>query len=336
MLSRPAALGTSELFLAFQENLSRVADAERPVLILGERGTGKELAAQHLHFLSRRWDKPFLTLLCPSLSATLLESELFGHEAGAFTGAVGRRLGLFERAHGGTLFLDEVADMPLPLQDKLLRVLEYGTLERVGGSATVQVDVLVLAATNQDMRQLAASGRFRADLLDRLAFAVVHVPPLRLRQEDILLLARHFASRMALELGLPGADQPPEFGDFALAQMAGYPWPGNVRELKNVVERSLLAHKDGLVKPLDYLILDPFQAPWGEEGPARESASADAAAPTPALLPQGFRLNEAVADMERRAVEQALAQARHHQGQAAALLGLSYHQFRALYRKYER
>ena len=175
------ALGTSEAFLAFQENVARAARADRPVLILGERGTGKELAVQRLHYLSPRWEGPFVTVLCPALSQTLLESELFGHEAGSFTGARGRHAGYFERADRGTLFLDEVADMPLPVQDRLLRVLEYGEFERVGGSAPVRVDVRVVAAANRDLPRLVEEGRFRADLLDRLAFEVLHVPPLRER-----------------------------------------------------------------------------------------------------------------------------------------------------------
>ena len=171
------ALGTSDIFLAFQENVARAARAERPVLVLGERGTGKELAAQRLHYLSPRWEGPLVTVLCPALSPTLLESELFGHEAGAFTGARGRHEGYFERANRGTLFLDEVADMPLPVQDKLLRVLEYGEFERVGGNAPVRVDVRIVAAANRDLPRLAAEGKFRADLLDRLAFDVLHVHP---------------------------------------------------------------------------------------------------------------------------------------------------------------
>ncbi len=238
------ALGTSDIFLAFQENVARAARAERPVLVLGERGTGKELAAQRLHYLSPRWEGPLVTVLCPALSPTLLESELFGHEAGAFTGARGRHEGYFERANRGTLFLDEVADMPLPVQDKLLRVLEYGEFERVGGNAPVRVDVRIVAAANRDLPRLAAEGKFRADLLDRLAFDVLHVPPLRERGEDRLLLARHFAARMAAELDIGRAGSSPgfdlRFGEEALRQMEEYAWPGNVRELRNAVERGVL------------------------------------------------------------------------------------------------
>lgn len=330
------ALGVSEVFLQFQEKLTRLAGSERPVLVIGERGTGKELAVQRLHYLSPRWDKPLVTVLCPALSPSLLESELFGHEAGAFTGARGRRIGFFERADGGTLFLDEVADMPLPLQDRLLRVIEYGRFDRVGGVSPVRVDVRVVAATNRDLPRLAAEGRFRPDLLDRLAFDVAHVPPLRERGEDKVLLARHFAARMAAELGL-GAESPAEFGAEALRQLDRHAWPGNVRELKNAVERSVARRRTLRLSALD---LDPFAPPFS---PSCDSACPDRArgtedASSEALwrsgpLPPGFRLPDAVAELERSALRRALEQARFRQYEAASLLGLTYHQFRALYRK---
>lgn len=344
---RCEALGTSDPFLFFQEELARLADNERPVLVLGERGTGKELAAQRLHYLSRRWEHPFITVLCPGLSPSLLESELFGHEAGAFTGARGRRPGRFELADGGTLFLDEVGDMPLPLQDKLLRVIEYGTFERVGGTDTLHAEVRIVAATNQELPVLAAQGRFRADLLDRLAFEVVHAPPLRLRQGDILLLAAHFVAALAAERGIAVDDMTPQglFGHTARKQMEVHRWPGNVRELKNAVERSLLRH--GRV-PIPTLELDPFVPAWGAACPANgekaaepESAIQEEAPNTPArsgLLPdvleEGFRLSEAVTRLERDALHKALTQTRYRQKEAARLLGLTYHQFRALYRKH--
>lgn len=333
------ALGVSEVFLRFQENVTRLAGCERPVLVMGERGTGKELAAQRLHYLSPRWDKPLVTALCPALSPSLLESELFGHEAGSFTGAKGRKPGLFERADGGTLFLDEVADMPLPLQDRLLRVIEYGSFERVGGVAPVRVDVRVVAATNRDMPRLAAEGRFRPDLLDRLAFDVVHVPPLRIRGDDVLVLARHFAACMGVELGLHSASPTgPEFGDTARRQLEQHAWPGNVRELKNVVERSVARRRSLRLETLD---MDPFASPFPF------AANEELSGPPPAApeenekmlwrngpLTPGFRLPDAVADMERTALRKALLQARFRQNEAASLLGLTYHQFRALYRKY--
>lgn len=334
------ALGTSEPFLQFQENLTRLAGSERPILILGERGTGKELAVQRLHYLSPRWDKPLVTVLCPALSPGLLESELFGHEAGAFTGAKGRHPGFFERADGGTLFLDEVADMPLPFQDRLLRVIEYGWFERVGGVTPVRVDVRVVAATNRDLPRLAEQGRFRPDLLDRLAFDVAHVPPLRVRGEDRALLARHFAARMAVELGLNDASSAgPQFGKTALRQLETHTWPGNVRELRNVVERSVARRRSLRVPELD---IDPFASPYDEpDTPSRgDECGRQAGAPISTwdggTLEPGFRLPDAVAGLERAALRQALDQARFRQSDAASLLGLTYHQFRALYRKYRK
>lgn len=339
------ALGTSESFLLFQENLTRLAGSDRPILVVGERGTGKELAVQRLHYLSSRWDRPLVTVLCPALNPGVLESELFGHEAGAFTGARGRRSGFFERADGGTLFLDEVADMPLPLQDRLLRVIEYGEFDRVGGTSPVRVDVRVVAATNRDLPRLAAEGHFRADLLDRLAFDVAHVPPLRARGEDKLLLARHFAARMAAELGLAaGGTAGPEFGEKALCQLEHYAWPGNVRELKNVVERSMARRRS---LHMEALVIDPFVDPYAsdvaDKGVADKGVAEDKAIRSFALLeadrnagplPPGFRLPDAVAALERAALREALEQARFRQTEAASLLGLTYHQFRALYRKY--
>lgn len=355
------ALGESEAFLRFQENVTRLAACERPVLVAGERGTGKELAAQRLHYLSPRWDRPLVTVLCPALSPGLLESELFGHEAGSFTGAKGRKPGLFERADGGTLFLDEVADMPLALQDRLLRVIEYGSFERVGGVTPVRVDVRVVAATNRDLRRLVADGRFRADLLDRLAFDVVHVPPLRLRGDDALLLARHFAARMGVELGLHTAfPAGPELGGAARRQLEQHSWPGNVRELKNVVERSVARRRSLHLESLD---MDPFVSPFSS-APCAESSErmlsrasrqtevdrglcAESLEPVPSHpegsaetlwhsgpLAPGFCLPAAVAALERNALRKALEQARFRQSEAASLLGLTYHQFRALYRKY--
>ena len=196
----PPLLGESPAFMALAEQISRVAPLDRPVLVIGERGTGKELVASRLHFLSRRWGGPFVQLNCAALAESLLESELFGHEAGAFTGAVRRRAGRFELADSGSLFLDEIAAASPAVQEKLLRVVEYGAFERLGGAAPLSVDVRVIGATNVDLPAAAGSGGFRADLLDRLAFEVLTLPPLRARREDIPLLARHFGREMAKEL----------------------------------------------------------------------------------------------------------------------------------------
>ena len=327
------ALGASDVFLHFQEHLAQITDSERPILILGERGTGKELAAQRIHYMSRRWDKAFVTLLCTALSPNLLEAELFGYEAGAFTGARERHKGYFEQADQGTLFLDEVADMPLPLQDKLLRVLEYGMINRVGSTQSLRVDVRVVAATNKDVVRLAEEGLFRADLLDRLACEVVHVPPLRERGEDITLLARHFANRLVVELGeqvFSGLPEDARFGPEALRQMEMYRWPGNVRELKNVVERSVLRARSTEVH---YLILDPFIPPWVDVQTQQDPLPVMENQEESLKIPHDFDIVAAIDDVERRSVQAALVQARYRQTEAAKLLGLSYHQFRALYKR---
>ncbi len=235
------ALGRSDAFLDLQERISRAAQTDRPVILIGERGTGKELAAARLHRLSSRWKSPYITLNCASLAPTLIESELFGHEAGAFTGAARRRKGRFEMADGGSLFLDEAGNIPMTEQEKILRVVEYGTLERVGGSESLHVDARIIAATNADLREMSRRGTFREDLLDRLSFEVITLPPLRARKEDIPFLAGHFARRMALELAEDSREDTtviePEFSPQAMDALMEYPWPGNIRELKNVVER---------------------------------------------------------------------------------------------------
>jgi len=201
MKERERIIGNSTSLTRALEQISRLAPVNRPVLVIGERGTGKELAAERLHFLSPRWDGPLLKVNCAAIADQLLESELFGHEPGAFTGATRTHRGRFERADGGTLFLDEVGAMSPRLQEKLLRLIEYGEYERLGGHGTRRVDARVIAATNADPRQLAARGEFREDLLDRPSFDVVHLPPLRHRLSDVPDLPHHFASRMCGEMG---------------------------------------------------------------------------------------------------------------------------------------
>jgi psp operon transcriptional activator len=228
----PPLVGEAECFLAVLEQVSRAARLSKPVLVVGERGSGKELVAARLHYLSERWNRRFVKFNCAAVNDELLESELFGHVAGAYTGAVKARTGRFELAHRGTLFLDELSSMSLRLQEKLLRVIEYGEFERMGSSEMQKVDARVVAAANADLPMLAATGRFREDLLDRLSFEVITVPPLRERREDILLLAQRFGERMARELGRE------YFAGFAPAaerQLLDHAWPGNVRELRNVV-----------------------------------------------------------------------------------------------------
>jgi len=322
----PEALGESEAFVAFQGRLSRAAKVDRPVLLVGERGTGKELAAIRLHYLSARWNGPLVTLNCAALSPTLIETELFGHEAGAFTGAAGERAGRFEVASEGTLVLDEIGRIPLEAQVKILRVVEYRTFERVGGSHPIQVDTRIVGATNADLAALAHEGRFLPDLLDRLSFEVLVLPSLRERGEDIPLLANHFAARMAHELGREGI---PEFTDHAMATLLGHVWPGNVRELKNVVERAVYL-ADGC--RIERIVLNPFHGTMAP-APATVTVSGEPRAQAP-VTRESQSLPEAVKALEVASMREALEAARYNQRRAAKRLGLTYHQFRGLYRKY--
>ncbi|MDO6405490.1 phage shock protein operon transcriptional activator [Pantoea phytobeneficialis] len=315
-------LGESNNFLEVLEQVSRLAPLEKPVLVIGERGTGKELIASRLHFLSDRWQGPFVSLNCAALNENLLDSELFGHEAGAFTGAQKRHLGRFERADGGTLFLDELATAPMLVQEKLLRVIEYGQLERVGGNQSLQVNVRLVCATNEDLPALAAAGKFRADLLDRLAFDVVQLPPLRERRSDILVMAEHFAIQMCRELGLPLF---PGFTEQAQQTLLNYGWPGNVRELKNVVERSVYRHHS-VDTQLDNIIINPF-AP--RNTPAPDVVSGESGVPA---LPLDLRQWQN--QQERQLVDRSLAEAKYNQRRAADLLGVTYHQLRAMMKKH--
>ena len=312
-------IGESPAFLLALEAVSRAAPLEKPVLVVGERGTGKELVAARLHYLSNRWDGAFLKLNCAAISETLIESELFGHEAGAFTGASRTHQGRFERADGGTLFLDELGTTSGLVQEKLLRVIEYGEYERVGGKKMLQADVRVVAATNQDLPRLAAEGRFRLDLLDRLAFDVITLPPLRARPEDILLLADHFAINMATELG---ADYFAGFTDAARQTLRDHHWPGNLRELKNVVERAV--YRNGADAPVNDIVLDPFASPY--------RLAADRTNAGRLVVP--LDLKQAVQDIEVDLVNQAMETSKFNQRKAAEQLGLTYHQFRGYLKKY--
>lgn len=315
-------LGEANSFLEVLEQVSRLAPLDKPVLVIGERGTGKELIASRLHFLSSRWQGPFISLNCAALNENLLDSELFGHEAGAFTGASKRHPGRFERADGGTLFLDELATAPMLVQEKLLRVIEYGELERVGGSQPLQVNVRLVCATNADLPQMVEDGLFRADLLDRLAFDVVQLPPLRERQSDIMLLATQFAIQMCRELGLPLF---PGFSEQAAATLQNYRWPGNIRELKNVVERSVYRHGSS-ESELDNIIINPFSQQHAAPVAAAEKTSGPA-------LPLNLRAFQQ--EQEKSLLERSLEQAKYNQKQAAELLGLTYHQLRALLKKHQ-
>ena len=361
-----ALIGQSPEFLALLEHVSLAAGLNRPVLLIGERGTGKELIAARLHYLSKRWDRPLVKLNCAALAESLLETELFGYEPGAFTGATKKHPGRFELAHTGTLFLDELATMSPRIQEKLLRVLEYGEFERVGGRETLRVDVRVVGATNANLPAMAASGEFRADLLDRLAFDVITLPPLRARLSDIVPLAEHYATRMTLELK---RDFFAGFSVAAQAALVAYPWPGNVRELKNVTERAVYRMSEP-TEAIECVNFDPFasaalaarststsayaanssavKAVLSVNTEVEQHANAlldsnapcDAAAPSeiiesPPTAAFAMGLEQEVQALELKRLQQALEASRFNQRKTAELLKLSYHQLRGYLRKYK-
>lgn len=320
-------IGEAPVFLEMLEHVSRAAPLSKPVLVVGERGTGKELVASRLHYLSGRWESEFVKVNCAALTESILESELFGHEAGAFTGATKTHVGHFERADGGTLVLDELATISLRMQEKILRVIEYGEIQRVGGNETLRVDVRIVGSTNANLRALVAENRFRADLLDRLAFDVITIPPLRDRSEDILPLAHAFAINMSSELKRPVF---PGFGSRATSALLKYDWPGNVRELKNAVERSVyrVPEDAGLI---DDIAFDPFDSPFTPPANRDRTPESDKSRRA-VLLPAD--LCERLAEVEQEMLEAAMDRARFNQRMAADLLGLSYDQLRGKLRKY--
>lgn len=325
-------IGQSGPFLDAVERASRAAGLGRPVLVVGERGTGKELIAERLHRLSPRWDGPLVTLNCAALPETLIEAELFGHEAGSFTGATRARAGRFEEADGGTLFLDELATLSMAAQERLLRAIEYGEVTRIGASRPLRVDVRIVAATNEDLPGLAEAGRFRADLLDRLSFEVITLPPLRAREGDVAVLADYFGRRMASELGWPAW---PGFAGPAAAALEAWPWPGNVRELRNVVERAVYRWDDWR-SPVGEVQFDPFRSPWRPlDGPCAPVA------PAAQPLPLATADHDSVTDLraavdahEKAILHHHLARNRYNQRQTARALGLTYDQLRHCLRKH--
>ncbi len=339
-------IGQSGAFLDALERASRAAALDRPVLVIGERGTGKELVAERLHRLSPRWDQPLVIMNCAALPESLIEAELFGHEAGAFTGATKARAGRFEEAHRGTLFLDELGTLSMAAQDRLLRAVEYGEITRIGSSRPLRVDVRIVAATNEHLPDKVDAFEFRADLLDRLSFEVVTLPPLRARSGDIVVLADHFGRRMASEIGW---DRWPGFGPRAIDQLLTHRWPGNVRELRNVVERGVYRWDgDG---PVDAIEIDPFASPFRPQGgagggPRRDIGKAAAEQPPaqPAVPeddpvvacdtgPSDFKSR--VARFERELLARALAEHRFNQRSTAEALGLSYDQLRHALRRHD-
>ena len=329
-------IGQSGAFLDAVERASRAAPMHRPVLVVGERGTGKELIAERLHRLSTRWGEPLVTMNCAALPETLIEAELFGHEAGSFTGATRARVGRFEEADRGTLFLDEIGTLSMAAQERLLRAVEYGEVTRIGSSRPIRVDVRIVAATNENLPQMAEQGRFRADLLDRLCFEVITLPPLRVREGDIDVLADYFGRRMAAEIGW---ERWPGFAEHVRRQLDEHPWPGNVRELRNVVERGVYRWADW-EQPIAHVQFDPFDSPWKPAAPKRAAeegnAVLDGAPPRP--VPQEYDtiedLRAAVETHERAILEHHLGRNRWNQRQTAKALGLTYDQLRHCIRKH--
>jgi two-component system, NtrC family, response regulator HydG len=295
-------VGRSEPMRRVLDQVRKVAPTDATVLVLGESGTGKELVARAVHAASGRGEKPFVSVSCAAIPEGLLESELFGHEKGAFTGAVRRKLGRFELAHEGTLFLDEVGEIPPAIQVKLLRVLQERSFERVGGEETVSADVRLVSATNRDLARMVAEGRFREDLYYRLNVVPVRLPPLRERPGDVEELASHFLARVAPRIGRKVTGFAPE----ALALLRRHAWPGNVRELENVVEQALVFAEGDLVRPEDL-----------PEGIRR-------AAPSPALpVPSGDRsLTDILEDLEEQLILAAYERAKGVKAETARLLGI--------------
>jgi two-component system, NtrC family, response regulator AtoC len=305
-------IGRTPAMLQVFKTIGRVAPTGEPVLIVGESGTGKELVAAAIYNNSRRAGQPFLKVNSAALSPALLESELFGHEKGAFTGAVARRIGRFEQAHGGTLFLDEIGDLDVDLQAKLLRILQTGQFERVGGEETLQVDVRVVAATNRNLPARIADGQFRQDLFYRLNVVTLSLPPLRQRRDDIPLLVEHILSKLARKYDWPNLALSPQ----ALAYLSDCDWPGNVRELQNVLARAAILARGRVIG------VEDVQTPAAVSGSSGESVTAS------------LRLRDILAETECRIIRQALDQEKWNRTRAARQLGISRRQLFDKIRQY--
>ncbi len=310
VLSKRTIIGSSPALIELYKQIAHVANTHVTVYVHGESGSGKELVARTIHERSARAQGPFVPVNCAALTESLLESELFGHEKGAFTGAHATRQGLFEQAQGGTIFLDEVGDISSKLQAQLLRVLQEGELRRVGGNETITVDTRVVVATNRDLATDMQSGRFRSDLYYRLSVVVLKVPALRERVDDILVLARHFAARHSLPLGRPA----PDVSAAALELLQRYPWPGNVRELENAMARAVAMCRSGVVLPSD--LPETITAAYA---PMR-AGSAGAAAAKPIASIDGDWPSLEV--LQQRYIEKVLSHTDQNKTSAALLLGI--------------
>ena len=302
--------------------LQRAATTDATVLLEGESGTGKELFARALHVLSPRADGPFVAINCAAIPETLLETELFGHEKGAFTGAANRKPGKFEMAHRGTLFLDEIGDLPLPLQAKILRALEEKRFERVGGTVSLQVDVRVVAATNRNLKAAVAARQYREDLYFRLSVFPITIPPLRERSTDITMLAKYFIDRFCRDLN----KKPLMLADSAVAELHAYLWPGNVRELQNCIERAVILTEGDTIhaRHLNLSFREPILAAAPSGGWDQIDLSGTLAEASRRIL----------TEVERRKIEQALKDASGNKGRAADILQISYKTFTAKLREY--
>jgi DNA-binding NtrC family response regulator len=311
----PQLVGEDTALRKVFASLQRAAATDTTVLLEGESGTGKELFARSLHALSPRADAPFVAINCAAIPETLLETELFGHEKGAFTGAVARKPGKFEMAHRGTLFLDEIGDLPLSLQAKILRALEEKRFERVGGTSSVQVDVRLVAATNRGLRAAVAARRFREDLFFRLSVFPITVPPLRDRPGDIPMLARFFIDRFCRDM----KKRPLALSPAALEQLVSYRWPGNVRELQNCIERAVILAEEDAIQPrhlnLSFKVVEPQAEPPNPLAELDLNGSMSEAT------------KRAVAVVERLKLEQAMKEAENIKGRAAELLQINYKVF---------
>jgi two-component system response regulator PilR (NtrC family) len=311
-------IGVSEQMQQLFALIKKISQAQSSVLITGESGTGKELAARAIHQSSLRFDKPFVSINCAAMPAELLESELFGHVKGSFTGAVAHKKGLFETAHGGTLLLDEIGEMPINMQAKLLRALQERSVRRIGGLDEIKVDVRLICTTNRDLEAMVEEGGFREDLFYRINVIRIHLPPLRERPDDIPLLAKHFLTRLSGEMGKSVSSVSRE----GMRLLREHRWPGNIRELENVIERAVALESREVIMPENLATV--AAAPPGP------------APPVPGEIPQeGFVIEDYLRDIEKRFIVQALHQAEGNMTRAAALLGMSFRSFRYYVKKYE-